>query len=63
MPRAIHKLNARRVETEKAIGKYGDGGGLWLIVGKDGSKRWIFAWERDGKRREMRLWQAYGSAA
>ena len=55
MPRAIHKLNARRVETEKTIGKYGDGGGLWLIVGKDGSKRWIFAWERDGKRREMGL--------
>jgi integrase len=55
VPRAIHKLNARRVETEKAIGKYGDGGGLWLIVGKDGSKRWIFAWERDGKRREMGL--------
>lgn len=55
MPRAIHKLNAKRVETEKTIGKHGDGGGLWLIIGKDGSKRWIFAWERNGKRREMGL--------
>lgn len=55
MSRSIHKLSAKRVETETRIGKHGDGGGLTLLVTKDGSKRWIFAWERAGKRREMGL--------
>lgn len=59
MSRAIHKLSARRVETEKAIGKHGDGGGLWLFITKDGSRRWVFIYQRDRKSREMGL----GSAA
>lgn len=58
MPRAIHKLTARRVQTEKKAGKYGDGGGLWLVVDKGGAKRWVFAWERHGKRREMGMGSA-----
>jgi len=55
MSRAIHKLNARRVETEKRVGKHSDGGGLWLFITKDGSKRWVFAYERNKKRHEMGL--------
>ena len=55
MSRLIHKLSARRVEVEAKIGKHSDGGGLSLLIGKDGSKRWIFAWERHGRRREMGL--------
>ncbi len=55
MTRAIHKLTARRVETEKRVGKHADGGGLWLFLTKDGSKRWVFAYERDKRRREMGL--------
>lgn len=55
MSRSIHKLNARRVETEKSVGKHADGGGLWLYITKDGSKRWVFAYERNKKRREMGL--------
>ena len=55
MSRAIHKLTARRVETEKRVGKHADGGGLWLFITKDGSKRWVFAYERDKRRREMGL--------
>ena len=55
MPRAIHKLTARRVETEKRVGKHADGGGLWLFITKDGSKRWVYAYEREKRRREMGL--------
>ena len=55
MSRSIHKLSARRVETEKRVGKHSDGGGLWLFITKDGSKRWVFAYERNKKRREMGL--------
>ena len=55
MSRSIHKLSARRVETEKTIGKHADGGNLWLLITKDGSKRWVFAYERNKKRHEMGL--------
>lgn len=58
MSRSIHKLSARRVETETRIGKHGDGGGLCLIIAKDGSKRWVFAYQRNKRRREMGLGSA-----
>lgn len=58
MSRSIHKLSARRAETEKRVGKHSDGGGLWLFITKDGSKRWVFAYERNKKRREMGLGSA-----
>lgn len=28
---------------------------IWLFITKDGSKRWVFAYERTKKRREMAL--------
>ncbi|MBX3566331.1 MAG: DUF4102 domain-containing protein [Sphingomonas sp.] len=37
------------------VGWHGDGGGLWLRVSANGSKRWVFIWIRDGHRREMGL--------
>jgi len=55
MSRAIHKLNARRLESLAKEGWHGDGGGLWLRIEKDGSKRWLFVWIRNKKRREMGL--------
>lgn len=55
MASGIHKLNARRVETLKEPGKYGDGGGLWLRIDQDKSKRWIFRWQRHKCCREMGL--------
>lgn len=55
MSRAIHKLSPRLVETLKRPGWHGDGGGLWLRLDKDGSKRWVFTWERNKRRREMGL--------
>ncbi|MEW7843432.1 Arm DNA-binding domain-containing protein, partial [Klebsiella pneumoniae] len=32
-----------------------DGGGLWLFIKKDGSRRWVFAYERNKKCHEMGL--------
>lgn len=55
MSRSINRLSARRVETEKTIGKHADGGNLWLHITKDGSRRWVFAYERNKKRHEMGL--------
>ena len=55
MGRAKHKLSAKEVEKLKAPGWHGDGGGLWLRIFNDGSKRWIFIWERNKRRREMGL--------
>jgi len=55
MARAKHKLSAKAVEKLRTPGWHGDGGGLWLRVFNDGSKRWIFAWERNKRRREMGL--------
>jgi integrase len=34
---------------------YGDGGGLWLIVGKTGARSWVFKYMIAGRSREMGL--------
>lgn len=58
-------LSARRVETEKNPGKYGDGDGLWLVVSPAATKadskkeptrkKWVLRFLLDGKNREMGL--------
>ena len=57
MPRLIKRLNARAVEALTKPGRHGDGGGLYLVVDRKGSKRWIFLYRRrkDGKLTEMGL--------
>ncbi len=55
MSRAIHKLTVRRVEALSREGWHGDGGGLYLRIREDGSKRWILVWRRGTKRNEMFL--------
>lgn len=37
----IHKLKPKQVENAKQPGRYGDGGGLYLVVSPTGSKSWI----------------------
>lgn len=58
MARAIHKLKFRQVETLKAAGRHSDGGGLYLKITPDGSKRWVFMYARAGRQREMGLGSA-----
>src|SRR5262245_2874476 len=58
MARAIHKLKFRQVETLRKVGRHSDGGGLYLKITPDGSKRWVFQYVRDGRQREMGLGSA-----
>ena len=52
------KLTARKVETAKP-GKYSDGGNLYLIVSRTGSRKWMLRFTWRGQAKEMGL----GSAA
>lgn len=49
----MSKLSARRVETLKEPGFYGDGDGLYLSVKPTGSKSWILRTVVHGKRRDL----------
>ena len=58
MARALNRLNARKVQTIAPMAKmrrYGDGGGLYLIVDPSGSRRWLVLYQWGKKRREMGL--------
>lgn len=55
MLRALHKLNAKKVEHLKESGLYGDGGGLYLQITSAGVKSWLFRYMRKGKARGMGL--------
>ncbi len=51
------KLTAIGVEKQTKPGRFGDGGGLYLLVKPDGRKTWVFRW-RDrvsGKLRDKGL--------
>jgi integrase len=52
---ARNKLNATQVRAATKPGVLGDGDGLYLRVGKQGAKSWIFVWRRRGRRHEMGL--------
>ena len=51
----LNKLSARRIATATKPGRYGDGGGLYLVVAGDGSRKWVFRFAWDGKQRDMGL--------
>ena len=52
------KLNARKVDTLREPGMYGDGEGLYLCVGRIGAKSWILRTVVHGRRRELGLGSA-----
>lgn len=58
MPRQINRLNVRKVETLKKIGRHADGGGLYLSIANDGGRKWVFLYRRNGRLREMGLGSA-----
>jgi integrase len=49
------KLTAVRVRSLKEPGRYSDGQGLMLVVGKDGSRKWVLRVQADGRRRDFGL--------
>ncbi len=53
--RVRDKLAAVDVKSATKPGKYGDGGGLWLMVSPTGAKRWAMIFRSDGRLREMGL--------
>jgi integrase len=52
------KLTATKVRALKEPGRYGDGAGLMLVVGADGSRKWVLRLQADGKRRDFGLGSA-----
>ena len=56
---SLRRLSALSVKGAVAPGRYGDGDGLYLVVGKGGAKSWIVRVQKNGRRRDIGL----GSAA
>jgi integrase len=59
LPRKAEGLTAAKVRTAKP-GRYGDGGGLYLLVRGLQARFWLFRYTSDGKMREMGLGPASG---
>src|SRR2546429_7432308 len=55
MARQLGKLTTLSVRNAKTKGLHGDGGGLFLQIGVNGGKSWIFRWKHAGKMRLMGL--------
>ena len=53
MARAIHKLPPRAASTIVEQGRYSDGGGLYLVVAKDGGRKWVFRFKWHGRLVDM----------
>jgi integrase len=54
MPRRARGLSAAKV-TRARPGRYGDGGGLYLLIRDNGTRFWIFRYTRAAKMRELGL--------
>ncbi len=52
-----HKLTARAAATREA-GRYGDGGGLYLVVSLSGARKWVYRFTWQGKVTEAGLGSA-----
>lgn len=48
-------LTALKVKNLAHPGRYTDGRGLMLVIGKDGSRKWVLRVQRDGRRRDIGL--------
>lgn len=53
--KAMGSLTATAVKAANAPGRYGDGEGLFLLVGNGGSKSWMVRIQKDGRRRDIGL--------
>ena len=52
------RLTATAVKAASAAGRYGDGDGLFLLVGRGGGKSWLVRVQKEGKRRDIGLGSA-----
>ena len=53
MVQKLQRLTALAVNRMSKPGMYADGGGLYLRVGRNGSKRWAFRFMLNGRQHEM----------
>jgi Arm DNA-binding domain len=51
----VGRLSATSVKANKVPGRYGDGDGLFLLIGPSGSKSWMVRVQKDGRRRDFGL--------
>lgn len=49
------RLSAQAVRHATSKGLYADGDGLYLLVGRGGTKSWIYRYRQDGRLRDMGL--------
>lgn len=54
----MSRLSATAVKAAKLSGRYGDGDGLYLLIGPTGSRSWICRVQKNGKRRDIGLGSA-----
>lgn len=52
------KLTATAVKAARSAGRYGDGDGLFLLVGASGSRSWVVRVQKNGIRRDIGLGSA-----
>ncbi len=55
MAKGINRLKPLQVSRIKKPGRYSDGNGLYLYVGKKGGRSWAFLYTREGMARELGL--------
>ena len=55
---SLKRLSALAVGSAKTPGRYGDGDGLFLAIGKRGGKSWIVRVQKNGRRRDIGLGSA-----
>jgi Arm DNA-binding domain len=53
--RGYYKLSAVALKKKMAPGKYNDGGNLYLVVGLDGRRSWLFQYQLAGRQHGMGL--------
>lgn len=49
------RLSATAVKAAKTPGRYGDGDGLYLLIGPTGARSWVCRVQKEGKRRDIGL--------
>ncbi len=58
MMRQLHRLAPRAAITTTLPGRYGDGGGLYLVVSATGSRKWVFRYRWKTRLTDMGLGSA-----
>jgi integrase len=54
----VGRLSATAVKAAKLPGRYGDGDGLYLLIGPTGARSWVCRVQKNGKRRDIGLGSA-----